>query len=181
MDGGIIQNFKVHYRRYLGLHFVNCIDNKETQKADLRQGIGMIADAWKDVKQATVANCWKHVRILQLSGDHDNSTDQNGEDITPLLSNIDAMTRRLEIDPSERMLARDYVHVDDNVETEEALSDDQIVELVSGESNHADCDEDNPDVNEQPPVPPPTIAEAHTACQLLVSFYENEGVKDESY
>ena len=91
------------------------------------------------------------------------------------------MTRRLEIDPSERMSARDYVHVDDNVETEEALSDDQIVELVSGESNHADCDEDNPDVNEQPPVPPPTIAEAHTACQLLVSFYENEGVKDESY
>jgi hypothetical protein len=83
MDGGIIQNFKVHYRRYLGLHFVNCIDNKETQKADLRQAIGMIADAWKDVKQATVANCWKHVRILQLSGDHDNCTDQNGEDVSP--------------------------------------------------------------------------------------------------
>jgi hypothetical protein len=29
MDGGIIENFKVHYRCYLGLHFVNCIDNKE--------------------------------------------------------------------------------------------------------------------------------------------------------
>ena len=53
MDGGIIQNFKVHYRRYLGLHFVSCIDRTEAPKVDLRQAIGLIADAWKDLKQIT--------------------------------------------------------------------------------------------------------------------------------
>ena len=35
----------------------------------MRQAIVMIADAWNDVKQTTVANCWRHVGILQPSRD----------------------------------------------------------------------------------------------------------------
>lgn len=59
-------NFKVQYQRYLGLHFVNCIDEKKKRNMDLRQSISIITDAWCDVKQATVANCWGHVGILQI-------------------------------------------------------------------------------------------------------------------
>ena len=147
---------------------------------DVCQAIGMIADAWKDVKQTTVANCWRHVGILQPSGDQgDNADQQNGEDIRSLLGDIDSMTSHLDIDPSERMMAKDYVNVDDNVETEQSLTDDQIVELVSGGTNDAETDEDKPDVDEEPPPPPPTIVEAHMACQLLISFYENEVAEDE--
>ena len=78
MDGGIIQNFKVHYRHHLGLHFINCIDQMQSPKVDLRQAIGMIADAWKAVKQTTVANCWRHVGIIQSSGDQDDNVEQYG-------------------------------------------------------------------------------------------------------
>ena len=144
---------------------------------DVRQAIGMIADAWKDVKQTTVANCWRHVGILQPSGDQDDNADeQNGEDIRCLLGDIDSTTSRLDIDPSERITAKDYVNVDDSVETEQSLTDDQIVELVSGGTNDAESD-----VVEEPPPLPPTIAEAHRACQLLISFYENEVAKDDSH
>ena len=92
-------------------------------------------------------------------------------------------------------MAKDYVTVDDNVETEQSFTDDQIVELVSGGTNDAESDEDEPDVDEEPPPPPLTIAEAHMACQLLtnhplplhshkkkyISFYESEVAKDDSY
>jgi hypothetical protein len=57
MDGGIIQNFKVYYRCHLGAHFVRCIDENKKPIVDLRQAIGMITDAWRNVKQLTVANC----------------------------------------------------------------------------------------------------------------------------
>jgi hypothetical protein len=66
----------------------------------------MIADSWKDVKQGTVANCWKHVGILQFGEDQYDTTDLNPEDIRPLLSNIEAMTHRLEVDPSKRWQQR---------------------------------------------------------------------------
>lgn len=179
MDGGIIENFKVHYRCYLGLHFVNCIDNKEQPKVDLRQAIGMIADSWKDVKQGTVANCWKHVGILQFGEDQYDTTDLNPEDIRPLLSNIEAMTHRLEVDPSKRMAAEDYVNIDNKAETEEALTDDPIIELVSGEPKvHIDEEQDADDL---PPPPPPTVADAHKACRLLIAFYESEVAKDDSH
>ena len=69
---------------------------------DVRQAIGMIADAWKYVKQTTVANCWRHVGILQPSGDQ-------YEDIRRLLGDIHSMTSYLDIDPSEKMMAKDYV------------------------------------------------------------------------
>ena len=78
---------------------------------DLRQAIGMIADAWKDVKQTTVANCWRHVGILQPSGYQDDNADQqNGEDFRSLLRDIDSMIGCLDIDHSERMTAKDYVY-----------------------------------------------------------------------
>lgn len=65
MDGGIIQNFKVYYRRCLGSHFVQCIDEGKQPSVDLRQAIGMISDAWGDVKTPTTANCWRHVGIIE--------------------------------------------------------------------------------------------------------------------
>ena len=120
----------------------------------------MIADAWKGVKQTTVANCLRHVGIIQSSGDQDDNVDQHGQDMGSLLGEIDSTTRRLDIDPAERMTAKEYVNVDLNVETEQSLTDDQIVELVSGEVHDAESDEDELDVSEEPPPPPPTKSEA---------------------
>ena len=79
------------------------------------------------------------------------------------------------------MTAKEYVNVDLNVETEQSLTDDQIVELVSGEVHDAESDEGELDVSEEPPPPPPTKSEAHSACQVLISFYESEAAKDDSF
>ena len=108
--------------------------------------------------------------------------EQYGQDMGSLLGEIDSTTRRLDIDPADRMTAKDYVNVDFNVETEQSLTDDQIVELVSGETNDAESDDEvELDVSEEPPPPPPTKSEAHIACQILISFYESEAAKDDSF
>ena len=120
----------------------------------------MITDAWNDVKQTTVANCWRHVWIMQPSRDQNDSVDQQrGEDIGSLLGDIDSSPHYLAIDPSERMSAKDNINVDDNVETEQSLTDNRIVELVSEGSNviDAEANENEPDVDEEPPPLPPTI------------------------
>ena len=137
---------------------------------DVHQAISMIADTWKDVKQTTVANCWRHVGILQPSEDQDDNThQQNDEDIRSLIGNIHSTTSHLDIDPSEEMTAKDCTN--DSVETEQSLTDDQIVEVVSGGTNDAVSDEDKPEVAEEPPPPPPTITEAHMACQQSPAYF----------
>ena len=61
---------------------------------------------------------------------------------------------------------KDYINVDDNVETEHSLTNDQIVQLVSGGKNDVESNEDVPDVDEEPLSPPLTVAK-HT---WLASF-----------
>ena len=60
LDAGIIQNFKVKYRKLLVRHFIDCIDSQRTMTVDVKQAIQFISIAWAEVLPNTIANCWKH-------------------------------------------------------------------------------------------------------------------------
>lgn len=64
MDGGIIQNFKVNYRRHQGLHFLRCMETDLPLTVSIRHAIGFLHDAWQDVTATTISNCWRHVGII---------------------------------------------------------------------------------------------------------------------
>ena len=66
MDAGTINNFKVHYiKRNLVKHYVRQIDEKGSfERADLKQAIYFVKDAWDTVTSDTITNCFRHVRII---------------------------------------------------------------------------------------------------------------------
>ena len=50
-----------------------------TEKINVKQAIYFIHDAWKDVKQTMIANCWKHTGIPR-STDKDSETNVESPD-----------------------------------------------------------------------------------------------------
>jgi hypothetical protein len=59
MDQGIIKNLKVHYRRYLLRRRINAIDNKVDFEFNLLNALYLLKRAWNEVKQETLANCFR--------------------------------------------------------------------------------------------------------------------------
>lgn len=59
MDQGIIKNLKVHYRRFLLRRRINAIDNKVDFEFNLLNALNLLNRAWKEVKEETLANCFR--------------------------------------------------------------------------------------------------------------------------
>ena len=59
MDQGIIQNLKVHYRRFLLRRRITSIDNKTDFKIDLLDALHFLDRAWNSVKPETLSNCFR--------------------------------------------------------------------------------------------------------------------------
>ena len=63
MDAGIIQNFKVNYRKLLIIDLFRCIDQNIEFKPTVFDAIQMIEDAWNKVSGQTITNCFRNSRI----------------------------------------------------------------------------------------------------------------------
>ena len=63
MDAGIIQNFKVNYRKLLIIDLFRCIDLNIEFKLTVFNAIQMIEDYWNTVYGQTITNCIDHTRI----------------------------------------------------------------------------------------------------------------------
>ena len=92
------------------------------------------------MKQSTIGNCWRYVKILPPT--QQPTTNTETDDDLPLaeLQRHDAdddlplaeLQRLLYRMPAEdRMNAIDYVNIDREIETGEMLTDDNILEMVS--------------------------------------------------
>ena len=46
-------------------NWVHDLDNEEAiESLNIKEAIEIIADAWNNVKPATIKNCWQHTKIL---------------------------------------------------------------------------------------------------------------------
>ena len=62
MDQGVIQNFKINYRKSFMPKLVNCDDGSipDFQKQfNIKDAIFMASLAWQDVKPQTLMRCWR--------------------------------------------------------------------------------------------------------------------------
>lgn len=59
MDMGIIKNLKAYYRRFLLRRRINAIDNKIDFEFNLLNALNLLKRSWKEVKQETLANCFR--------------------------------------------------------------------------------------------------------------------------
>ena len=84
LDLGIIQNFKVHYHRFLLWYVLSKIDECESasevaSEVSILVAIRWIAQAWKEVKAETICKCFRKAGILVVGMDVV-SCDLSGED-----------------------------------------------------------------------------------------------------
>lgn len=59
MDMGIIKNLKVHYKRFLLRRRIDAIDNKVEFEFNLLNALNLLKRSWKEIKQETLANCFR--------------------------------------------------------------------------------------------------------------------------
>ena len=157
MDAGIIQNFKVHYKKLLMRLYVDMVDaGNEISRIDVKQAVYFVRDAWRSVKTETLANCFRHTGIfppsadaVALGGDHIPQADF--DELEQLVDSIAG--------GDDTLSAREFVELETQVQTGDQLTDDQILSIVApGDDAESDEDEDT-----DPPPRHVSLGAAHDA------------------
>ena len=123
-----------------------------------------MCDAWQSVAPSTIVNCWQHTGILSsarvegFASEAEDFETANLDELTGLLSLLNSS--------GESMSATDYVSCDTGVETAHALTDQQILELISS-NEQSQQEEDDSD-----PPPHVTVEQALNSVHTLVTFLE---------
>ena len=174
MDAGIIRNVKVHYKRHLMKYYVQCLDdNGQLERINLKQAIYHTHDAWKDVKQSTIANCYRHTGILPQNNDETDVT----SDVTPepVLHELRILLTDFAVDNTGTMSVEEYIDVDEQVATEELLTDKDIVSMVRPNTRDSDDSSDE----EPEPVQRVNGKEAITGMEKSLLYMEQGGFTTE--
>ena len=160
IDAGIISSFKVHYRKQLIRQYITCAEKGVPQTIDLRQALHMVKTAWDAVSEATIVNCFRHVRIMPTGPALEES-----EDDMPL-SELRSLMRQLPTQ-DESLSPEAYVGIDDQDETGDQLTEDDSVTLVDSQDDAEDDDD-----NEETIRKDVTIGEARHHIEELICFFE---------
>ncbi|XP_063896995.1 tigger transposable element-derived protein 4-like [Helicoverpa armigera] len=178
MDQGIIRALKTHFRKNLVLKMIQLLDgcrstSFEYPKITVLDGILMIQDAWTQLKQITIFNCYKHAGFVQSNVEctitSSNADDFNEEDDVPLSVWARAINgHQLPITNED---FEQYAFVDDAVATCEEPTDENIVEnIIATDSNTIDSDGDDGESEEIHPTV--SVSEALKAAETLSVFVQ---------
>ena len=186
-DAGIIRAFKGHYRR---LYLRHVVERDEAEAEDIwhinqLEAMQLAEEAWGIVSGETVANCWKHTRIVTPRGDDgvtllpESELQLPSRDSSTLASvkkSIELLQRDLDrlalkkIGADNVMSASEMVNVSGEEITEMEWSDNEILDQIRSELNPV-AELTGPvvdDDNEEPPVFTP--AKALQAIKELQRF-----------
>ena len=174
MDAGVLRNFKVHYKRHLMKHYVQCLDDTgKLERINLKQAIYFTHDAWKDVKATTIANCYKHTGILPKC-DTDAETDITDQVApTPVLQELRVLLSDISVHVDDAISVEEYLAIDSDVPTEAMLTDQDIIALVRPDST-CDSSDDEPEA-EPVPIPKVTGKRALVGLEEGLLYMEQEG------
>ncbi|KAM7302139.1 tigger transposable element-derived protein 6-like [Ixodes scapularis] len=128
LDPGIIRAVKANYRGELVRRYIACAEDNEPQTVDLGWCLQKLKRAWDAVRPQTIVNCWRHTGIFV------NSSAMKVEDPMdelPLAALREALRQLGEKNPDQEASA--FLDIDEETNSWEPMSDEQIMELV-GES-----------------------------------------------
>ena len=148
--------------------------NKE--KINIKEAINYLADAWENVTKETIINCWIKTGILPTSSSEDinDATELQQEIIDEEMANIDQIIKELDVKTdSHAALLADAINefllnLDENIPTEEILSDEDIVKLIQEEAS----DENNDDSDEEPELV--SFNDALKSLKTWMTFFEQQ-------
>ncbi|KAF0147144.1 MAG: Uncharacterized protein FD143_3102 [Ignavibacteria bacterium] len=175
LDAGIIQTFKIHYRKLLVRHYVQCVDTKQDMTIDVKQALYFIRDAWNTVSESTIAGCWNRVGILPPALGAEITAEREPHRRADDLEELNELLQALAIPPDQLMDANTYLAVDTAIPTIEPMTDDDIINSVTGAesstTNEGMISGPDSDIDD---IPPRTIShsEAVSALQTVTQYFE---------
>lgn len=166
MDAGIIRSFKSKYRKRFLRNLIREIEKKNDcstalKSINLAQAIVMIKEAWIEVTPECIKNCWSHTKILPLhTEDGYVGHDEDINDLRDLISIIDA---------DAHIAAEVFVNFDNNIETTEQLTIQEIISIFhKKEDENQDVDDECDDSHA---MDCPTIEELNKAFITIDKFF----------
>ena len=201
LDLGIIQNFKVHYRK-LFLRFViskidECDSASEVIKSvDILQAIRWVSQAWEEVKQETISKCFRKAGVLReslalVSREHEDQDPFDELDCPqPSQDDLGDLIRQLDM-PATCSIG-EYVNGEDDLPTCSELNDDHLWEddffasldpdqsvLEEDESEQDEPDDTSFDF-EPPPLKIKNFGEAIQSLEDVRIFLDSKGHSDQA-
>lgn len=169
LDQGVIQNFKINYRREVVRHILTNLESNGSLEINVLIAMRFVKKAWLSVTQTTIANCFRKAgfRINGLQEPQYSEWDSSHEELRPSFQEWSELTSNA----GERVPSfEDYVNVDENIEvTGEQTVDDIVSTLQMCDTNENDSDEDHGDTLEIKLV---KKREALEALHTLTKFFE---------
>lgn len=135
-------------------------------KINIKEAIDYIAEAWENVTQSTIRNCWVKTGILPSSDYILDEIDMEEEDFE--LEDLD----EINIDdlPEEEVddLYEYFQTFDNDIPTEEHLTDEQIINLVQIEEG-----DDESDISDEE-LSVVTDKEGAEALKTFISYFQQQ-------
>ena len=158
LDQGIIQNFKVAYRKFLVRRLLS-FSNDESSFEDAEKSINLtsalvwISAAWKNVSRTTISNCFGKAGFLENAQQEAGFDEEDEIPLSQLLSNIQGVS------------LENYASIDCNVLTEDPNFD--VQEIISELIDNKDCDSNSESDVEESKTCASSIKDMDELCKKL--------------
>jgi hypothetical protein len=171
-DQGIIQNMKVHYRRYLLEKLLSLMESGRSSsdfQINIMDALFNLRRAWTTVSSETIANCFKHAGF---------SSGSTGTDEIPSpakISPLDNIFERLKAAGFQvnHVSVDEYANVDHEVVVEMPLTDADIASAVMTSCVDNVLSDSDSDDGLPAPVENVTIADARAAVRTLRNYFSS--------
>lgn len=137
LDQGIINNFKVFYRKEIVTQMLDCLEEGNSFNITVLTAMRIADKAWKNVSQTTIRNCFRSCGFDNKTGDQLLQLEEGDADLP---EEWDALTHQQEIP----VTFNEFVNFDDNVATTGTLTDAEILESTTDNSDIEDNEEEEP-------------------------------------
>jgi DDE superfamily endonuclease len=180
-DAGIIRTFKSYYRNALVTKWIRELnDGQAINKLNLKEAIELIADAWDNVKQSTINNCWQNTGILPTETASINANEMEIDEIDEAMANLILALDNLRLaDPLVNITADEYVNVDNGLVNTQLLTEDEIFEeflIAEGVLQQVHVEENSSDEEEDAI----SVQMGREALELAKKFLEQREFTTES-
>ncbi|XP_072141606.1 tigger transposable element-derived protein 4-like [Dermacentor andersoni] len=165
MDQGVIEVARKFYRKSL-LHRILCsYDSGKKYEIDLLGAVHLIAEAWRQVRPLTIANCFAHAGFSRAEKSLEPDTDEFS-DCDELCDEVRKAAGCASDAEDGEIGFEEYALYESDVPVTGMLSDADIVQMAVNDGDHAD---------EEPPREVPTTAETRNLLRLLRNKVECSG------
>ena len=168
LDLGIIQNFKVHYRKLFLCFVISKIDECNTaseiiKSVSILQAVRWVAQAWEEVKKETISKCFRKAGILDesfalVSREHEDQDPFDELDSTD--HKLEDLIRQLDTPADATCSVSEYAKGEDDLPTCSEQDDDTWEEefFASLNSDESALEQEEPnDISFDFEPPPPKI------------------------